>query len=465
MRTDPVTNDRGRPGNVNQSKNVVPSSQTLVMLRSALPASQAARRVLVGTLCSSFGRGLTLPFLLVYLTEVRGLSAGTVGLLVGWMGLVSLALAPVGGSLLDRFGARAVVLPLMLVASAGGVLLAFATGPRGAFAALTVIAIAFAALWSGQSTIMASLVTEAERQKAFGLQFTLINLGIGAGGLVAGTFVDVHRPHTFLVIYLCDAATNLIPFAILLSLRQVGRRLPGSPAAASSPSGGYAAVLRDRTFLRYFLFLLVVTICGYAQIEVGFTAFSVEVTQVAPRVLGWAFAGNTTLIVVAQLFVLRWLDGRSRSRALAVAAGLFAASWSVLAIAGLSFSGTALATVGVVACAVVFGMGETLLSPIMPAITNALATDELRGRYNALGSMVFGIASIVGPVTAGPLIGGGRAGFWIVLVVLGSLAAALLALNLRRHLSPDQDGRRPVAPTTGTATPEPAGRRNAQVAA
>ena len=221
---------------------------------------------------------------------------------------------------------------------------------------------------------MASLVTEAERQKAFGLNFTLINLGIGAGGLVAGTFVDVHRPQTFLVIYLCDAVTNLIPFAILLSLGNVGGRVaPASGSAAPAPSGGYAAVLRDRTFVRYFVFLLVVTVCGYAQIEVGFTAFSVEVANVEPRVLGWAFAGNTTLIVLAQLFVLRWLDGRSRSRALAVAASVFAASWVILAVAGLSFAGTAFATVGVVACGVVFGMGETLLSPVMPAITNALA--------------------------------------------------------------------------------------------
>jgi MFS family permease len=429
------------------------------MLRSTLPSSPAARRLLVGTLLSSFGRGLTLPFLLVYLTQVRGLNAGTVGLLAGWMGLVSLVLAPLGGTLLDRYGARAVVLPLTLVASLGGVLLAVAGGVVGAFVALTVIAIAFSALWSGQSTIMASLVTEPERQKTFGLQFTLINLGIGAGGLVAGTFVDVHRPHTFLAIYLVDAATNLVPFFILLSLRQAGARVvaPAVGTTGPAPSGGYGAVLRDRTFVRYFIFLLVVTICGYAQIEVGFTAFSVEVANVAPRVLGWAFAGNTTLIVLSQLFVLRWLDGRSRSRALAIAASLFAVSWMVLAVAGLSLPGTSSATLGVVACGVIFGMGETLLSPVMPAITNALASDDVRGRYNALGSMVFGIASIVGPVTAGPLIGGGRAAIWVGLVVGGSLLSVVLALNLRRHLTAVQDGRTSVAtPATSAMEPEPA---------
>ena len=40
--------------------------------------------------------------------------------------------------------------------------------------------------------------------------------------------------------------------------------------------------------------------------------------------------------------------------------------------------------IGVVACSVIFAFGETLMSPVMPAITNALATDELRGRYNAM---------------------------------------------------------------------------------
>lgn len=49
----------------------------------------------------------------------------------------------------------------------------------------------------------------------------------------------------------------------------------------------------------------------------------------------------------------------------------------------------AVAAMGVVAGAVVFAFGETLLSPVMPVLTNALATDELRGRYNAVGSMVW----------------------------------------------------------------------------
>src|SRR5262245_23276684 len=133
------------------------------MLRSTLPASPEARRLLVGTLFSAIGRGLTLPFLLVYLTEVRGLEAGTVGLLVGWMGAVALAVAPLSGTLVDRLGARRVVIPLLLLEVGGSVSLAFVDSVATAFLALTVVAIGFAALWSGQTTILATLVTPEER--------------------------------------------------------------------------------------------------------------------------------------------------------------------------------------------------------------------------------------------------------------------------------------------------------------
>jgi hypothetical protein len=263
------------------------------------------------------------------------------------------------------------------------------------------------------------------------------------------------------MIYFGDATSYLVPIAILLSMPAVGRRVATSTSESTASGGGYATVLRDGRFLRFLIFGLVITTAGYAQIEVGFTGFSTVVAEVPARVVGWAFAGNTLLIVLAQLFVLRWLEGRSRTRALALVGVIFASSWLILALAGLAgqghlggSAGPTLAAIGVVACSVVFAMGETLLSPVMPAITNALATDEVRGRYNALGSMIHGVSGIVGPVVAGPLIGAGRAPVWVVLVVGGSLVASVLALRLRHRLTPAQDGRAVEAPPAPRHAPE-----------
>lgn len=418
------------------------------MLREALAASREARRVLTGTLISALGRGLTLPYLFVYLTQVRGLDPGLVGLLAGWMGAVTLVLAPLGGTLVDRFGARWVVLPLLALEAIASASLGFVTSAGAAFVSLTLIGVGFSAIYSGQNTILASLVGERDRQAVFGLSFTLVNLGVGLGGITGGILVDPSRPVTFQTLYFLDAASYLAPAAILLSLPQVGRRpaaaLAPRPAPPARTGGGYARVLSDRTTARFFLLGLLLVTFAYAQLEIGFTAFSTSVAAVPARTLGLAFTANTLVIVVTQLPVLRWLQGRSRSRALAMAASVYGLAWVVLAGAGLAGkTAPGLAVAGVIGCLAIFGLGETLMSPVMPAITNALASDELRGRYNALAGMLWGLGGIIGPVSAGPIIGRGFGTVWIGLLIGGCLVTALLLRGLQRHLTPEQDGRTP----------------------
>jgi MFS family permease len=424
------------------------------MLRRALPRRPEARRILLGTLLSAVGRGLTLPFLFIYLTDVRGLTDARAGLVIGWFGAVTLALSPLGGTLIDRFGARRVVLPCLVIEAVGTGSLALIHSTSSAFLVMTVVAVGSSAIWSGQNTILASLTDAGERQRVYGLSFALLNLGIGIGGLTSGAIVDVARPGTFQTIYLLDAVSYLMPALILLSLRGVGHRLTQRATDDRPASGGYLTVLRDRPFRRLVIFGLVLTTCGYAQIEVGFAAYAVRVAEVSPRVVAWALAGNTAMIVLAQLVVIRRMDGRSRTGALAAVGAVFAAAWLVLGAAGLVGTGNALlAALGVVACSAIFGFGETMLSPVMPALTNALATDELRGRYNAMSSMIFGISGVVGPVTAGPLIGAAHGRVWVAVVVGGCLIASLIALSLRRLLSPVQDGRTPVAAPTAELAP------------
>ncbi|MFI6261329.1 MFS transporter [Micromonospora sp. NPDC051006] len=427
------------------------------MLRRALPRRPEARRMLLGTLLSAVGRGLTLPFLFIYLTDVRGLTDARAGLVIGWYGAVTLALSPLGGTLIDRFGARRVVLPCLLIEAVGTGSLALVDSTASAFLVMTVIAVGSSAIWSGQNTILASLTDDGERQRVFGLNFALLNLGIGIGGLTSGAIIDTSRPVTFQTIYLLDAVSYLMPALILLTLPGVGHRLAAGPVGERLSAGGYLTVLRDRPFRRLVIFGLVLTTCGYAQIEVGFAAYAVRVVEVSPRVVAWALAGNTVMIVLAQLLVIRRMEGRSRTAALAVVGAVFALAWLVLGAAGVvGTSNALLAALGVVACSAIFGFGETLLSPVMPALTNALATDELRGRYNAMSSMIFGISGVIGPVTAGPLIGAADGKIWVIAVVSGCLIASLVALSLRRLLNPTQDGRQLLTPSSPEPAPTPA---------
>jgi MFS family permease len=415
------------------------------MWQETLPERPEARWLLGGVLVSSVGRGLTLPFLFIYLTEVRGFTDAAAGFAIGGFGAVLLVCSPVGGTLMDRLGTRRVMLPAYFVQAAGSAVLALAEHPAAILAAIALMAAGMAPVWPGGATLLASLTSEHERQRTFGLQFALLNLGIGAGGLIAGAVVDTARPATFQMVYLVDAVTFLVPAAILFALRGVGHAPP--PSSAGGPRGGYLTVLRNRPFRRLMIFVLFLSTCGYAQIEVGFAAFSVRVADVSPRVVAWALAANTVTIVAAQLVVVRRLEGRSRTTALSLVGVVFALSWVILGVGGLIGGGVLAAAICVILCAAVFACGETLLQPVMPAVANVLATDDLRARYNSAITMLMGVSSVIGPVTAGPLIGAGQGTVWVIAMVVGCLIASALALSLRGLLTAAEDGR--VVTTSG----------------
>jgi hypothetical protein len=297
---------------------------------------------------------------------------------------------------------------------------------------------------------MARLVSDEQRQRAFGIQFMLLNLGIGVGGLVAAVLVDVTRPETFERLYVADGITYLAYLGVLVSLRGVGvgPAVPESGDDDSGSRGGYRDVIRDTKLIRLSLIGLVLLTAGYGSLEVGIPIFTTQVADLSVSWVGIAYACNTFVIVAVQLVVLRLIGGRSRTRVMAVVALLWAACWVVTGASGL-VPGTVLAGLLICAGVTVFALGESLWSPVNPALLNDLAPDHLRGRYNAVGSLTWGVTGALGPALAGALLGGGLVVPWIALVVVGCLGAGLLALRLRRHLTPEQDGR-PSSPQTSS---------------
>lgn len=400
-------------------------------------------RLLIGNGFSSIGSGLTMPFLYVYLAHVRGIETAVIGLLFAWMGVVGLLTAPLGGTLIDRFGPRPIMAAGLVAEALAVASLAVVRSATSAFVVATAITLGTVGLWPAMTALMTRLVPPAARERVYGVQFMTLNAGLGIGGLISATLVDVTRPQTFERLYVLDAATYLVLIAIVLSFpRGTGALRPaegedGAETAVAVP--GWRTVLADRTVLWLTATCVIAVTFGYAQMEAGFAAYSVDVAGVPPNALGLAFGANTAVIVVGQLATLRFIEGRSRSRLLALAALLWGLSWAVIALAAPA-GGTA-----AVVCAIlgmgIFGLAETLWAPVAPAVFNAMAPEELRGRYNALQSMVWTISSIIGPAMAGLLIGHGLAGWWVGATIGGTVLAAVGFARLHGRLSALADGR------------------------
>jgi MFS family permease len=402
---------------------------------------RAFRLTLVGTVVSALGQGLTLPYLFVYLHDVLGTPLPVAGVLLAAGSIIGLGATTLGGPLGDRVGLGRLAGLGLLVQALGTGLLAAADGVPVAGAGVALNFIGNALVWPALNGLVAVQVPPARRSRAYALRFGLLNAGLGVGGLVSGWIVSVQAPVTFHLVYGVDAAsTALFGLLVLLGIR-------GTPGYAAGErhldrggrGGGYRAVLADRAFLGYLAVALLLGVFGYSQLNGPWASFVTGAGDGSTRIVGFAFAANTAVIVVAQLAVERLTRRHRRSRLLVATALLWAAGWGVTGLAALPGLHGALADVGFLLALAVFGLGETFYSPVGGGLPNALAPEHLRARYNALAAATWPLGGFLGPPLAGALLGGALPMSWVVVVVAGMLVTAGAAALLARALPPAVD--------------------------
>ncbi|HET8560623.1 MAG TPA: MFS transporter [Marmoricola sp.] len=382
------------------------------------------------------GTGLVLPFWVVYLHEVRGFSLSTTGLLLGLQPLAGLLVVGPGGSLIDHLGGRKVLVGSLLCVMAGELVMTVAATVQVAALGMVLSGIAFGVSWPASQTMIAHVVPSGIRQRYFGVNFTLLNLGIGIGGLIGGAYVDVHRLWTFQTIYLVDALSFLPGlYLLLVPLRHIAGRAEHDEQTDVRPS--YREVLRLPAMPALLVLTFIASFVAYAQLNTGMPAYARAIGKVSTQGLGVAFAANTLVIVLLQLVVLQRIEGRRRTRVMGVMAVIWAVAWLLMGASGM-VPGTWGATLLIAGCASVFALGETLLQPTAPAMTNDIATDRLRGRANAISSAAFQLPMVLAPPASGWLIGHDLGPEYVGLLVVGCAAVAAIAVL---HVEPKVSAR------------------------
>ncbi|WP_031084437.1 MFS transporter [Streptomyces sp. NRRL WC-3549] len=400
----------------------------------------ALRRIQVGSALSAFGLGFTVPYLYVYVAQVRGLGAGTAGVVLAVFAMAALAVLPFTGRAIDRRGP----LSVLVVASATAALGAVALGVSGS---VTTAVLSAAVLGAGTAVMQPALATmlvrcsdTSTRTRVFAMQFFLQNLGLGVGGLVGGQLVDVGRPSTFTVLFLIEAAMFVVLGVVAATVRMP--RTPAAPLAggegSAAPKAGLRVLLSHRAMVQLCVLGFVIFFACYGQFESGLAAYGTEAAGIAPSTLGVALAANTAVIVVAQFVVLRLVERRRRSRVIAWVGLIWAFAWVVAGYAGLGHGSQTMATAAMISTYALFGLGESMLSPTVAPLVADLAPEAMVGQYNSAFALVKQLALAVGPAVGGPM-GASLHGPYIVTFVLFSLGITVLALKLGRRLTAVQD--------------------------
>ncbi|GAB3146537.1 MFS transporter [Microbispora hainanensis] len=402
------------------------------------PSTQV--RYMAGMVVDSTGSGMYLPLSLLFFHHVTGLPIERVGVIMTAAALFSLVANPIAGVLVDRFGARAVVVGGYLVRAVGFAAYPLVDSPLTMFLAVALVALGDGSYPPSIQSFVAAIARGADRDRLLAAQRSLRNAGLGAGGLIAGAALGLGSDAAYRVIVLVSAAAFAGAALILRTIPVPGGQdrtaaragAAGTPApVAARGSGGYRLVLRDRTFLALTL-QNVPTAFGYMVLSVALPVYVTQELDVPASLVGVLYAVNTVGIALLQIPVTRRLIRYRRTRTVAAGAATFGASFAAFALlAGVPVRPVALA--GVFAATALFTLGEMLHGAPLSALVSSAAPEETRGRYMAVYQFSWAIPITLAPAVLTALLSLSPVSMWLLLAG-GVSCSALTMLRLEPRL-------------------------------
>jgi MFS family permease len=363
------------------------------------------------------------------------MKAVTVGLAMSVAGIGSAVLVPFGGALVDRFGAKPVVITAYVLAGVGtaGYLLA-----RGFGVLLLTVLLANMADASGRPakhTFMAQIAEGEARNRLLAFNRSVRNAGYGLGGLLAAVVLGLGSHLVYLTAFGLDALSFLVAVALVLGI--------ASPRPGDKPGetpeekprekrrGGYVEVLSD---WRYALLsvLNILVLLEATIFTIGVPLWVVQHTEAPKAVVGVLFTINTVMIVLFQVRATKGLNGPADVRPSYQRAALtmtIAVACYLLA----RYVGAAAAVALLVLAVALHSVCELSASASEWTVSIGLARAELRGRYLAVFALGDSIGKAAGPVVVTLLLSRATSVGWLVLLAMVAGACLISGELAVRH--------------------------------
>ena len=349
-----------------------------------------------------------LPFLAIYLTQGRGLSAATAGVVVACYGAGAAVASPLGGFFADHLGRRGTMIASLLFGGLGMIALGFAHDIAVIAPGCFLVGMVCESYRPAMTAAVSDLVPPHDRVRAFGLLYWVINLGFSFGLLLAGILAS----RSFLLLFVGDGLTS-IAFALLV-WRLVPETRPPHPEHAEKRAPGlvhgFLAPYREfpfAMFLALTLLVLLLFMQHVAALPIGMSEFGLSRKQ-----LGLLLALNGIVIVVLQPVLAPVITRWNRSRTLALGSVLVGLGFGVNAFAHDAW------TLGL--GIVIWTVGEILVLPIGNALVADVAPTHLRGRYQGAYGLCFGLAAFAAPLLGTAVLQRfGQAALWYACLAVG----------------------------------------------
>ncbi len=346
--------------------------------------------VAVGVLISSIGSSMIWPFQLIYASKVLNQPIATVATLISISSLTGMAVSFLGGSIADRFGRKPVMFAAIFAHGLAYLLMSRATSYIGLLIPMTIMGAAMPFHAVGSDAMMADLIPQEERNRAYSVLRMVNNAGIAIGPGIGGFIVT--RSYT-LAFY--GAAIGMLAYSLILLLfvrETLEREEHMQSESLLENLRDYKLVLADR---RYISFVATVTFGMIAPLMLWtlYAVYTKTYFGLPENLYSWLPITNALMCVFVQYFIT--LFTRRHEPVRMIALGMFVYAVGVGSVALMSNFW------GFWASMVIMTLGELVLIPTGTTYAANRAPADLRGRYMTIYWFTWGLARAVAPIIGG----------------------------------------------------------------
>ncbi len=367
-------------------------------------------------------------FMTLYLTRILGFEVRIAGFFIMVTAVSGLLGSVIGGKLSDYAGRKTVMVGAQFLSAAVVAVCGFLPSTITIPVLLIISNFFKGAVRPASRSMLTDLAKPEERQKAFSLLYLGTNLGVAIGPMIAG-FLFRNYLHW---IFWGDALTTITAFTLIL--RFVPESRPTEKDIAESRTEGPEKAVEGsslQAFLKrpVLVFFSVFTVMAnfiYAQMTFSLPLHLNGIfNDQGAEIYGYLMSFNAVIVLVFTALVLNLTNRVKSVHNMAFAAFLFAAGFGSLFMIS-SISGFLITTF-------IWTIGEILMVTNGSVFIANHTPINLRGRFNAITGVVFGLGYIAGPFISGQILASGTISDLWIFILFFSLLTGLFFIGLGRY--------------------------------
>jgi MFS family permease len=334
---------------------------------------------------------ISIPFLNIYLYNVKHIPMTIVGTIIGAASIIGSFLRAYAGKLTDVYPSERIMKYGLFMRATGFLgfsALIWLNAPPALFFVFFLFNSAGVSFFmSASDTFIAKNIKEEDRPFAYSIIRVGGNLGFAIGPAIGGFISRYSYALTFFISFVIQ----IFCYALLIYSVSKKNDVENLTTQASS---SFSSLLSDKNFMTFIFGTFVLSLL-MGQLISTLSVFS-KSRGLTNTQIGYLYSINGFMVVFLQLFVVQLIEKMGYKNGLILGSLLYALGYFSFSFAS-TFPSFALGVV-------ILTLGEMLTMPLLTSIASIMAPEEKRGLYIGLLGFVEGIAWAIAPFIGGVLI-------------------------------------------------------------